>query len=86
MNQSYDAHERKKPEDGLGDGQAAWATIEEKCDAVSNATRQQLHDEVAKSKLRQGQDPGGFLYIMARQREDVFAIWARAFLLTVRRP
>ena len=62
-------HEGKKPEDGLGDGQAAWQALEEKYDAVSNATRQELYEELAKTKMKQDQDPDDFLYIMETARD-----------------
>ena len=37
--------------------------------AVSNATRQELYDELAKTKTKQGQDPDDVLYVMKTARE-----------------
>ena len=62
-------HEGKKPEDGLGDGQEAWKALQEKYDVVSNATHQELYDELAKTKMKQGQDRDDFLYIMETARD-----------------
>lgn len=42
---------------------AAWIALEEKYDAVSNAARQELYEELAKTKM-EGQDPDDFLYTM----------------------
>eukprot|EP00904_Undaria_pinnatifida_P013420 jgi/Undpi1/9208/HiC_scaffold_26.g11666.m1 len=48
-------------------GCLAWqnsgASLEKKYDAVRNATRQKLDEELAKTKMKQGQDPDDFLYI-----------------------
>ena len=62
-------HEGKKTEEGLGDGQETWKALEEKYDAVSNAIRQELCDELAKTKMKQGQYPDNFLYIMETARD-----------------
>ena len=42
-------HEGKTPGGDLGDGQEAWEAPEEKYDAASNATRQDLHVELGKA-------------------------------------
>ena len=47
----------------------AWKALEGKHDAVSNATRQELYDELAKTKMKLGQDPDGFMYIMETARD-----------------
>ena len=39
------------PEAGIGDGQQTWKAPVEKYYAVSNATRQEPHDELGKTKL-----------------------------------
>lgn len=43
--------------------QNSGASLEKKYDAVRNATRQKLDEELAKTKMKQGQDPDDFLYI-----------------------
>ena len=43
--------------------------LEEKYDAVSNATRQELYDELAKTKMKQDHDPDDVLYIMETARD-----------------
>ena len=40
-----------------------------KYDAVISATRQELYDELAKTKMKQGQDPDDFLHIMETARD-----------------
>lgn len=61
-------HKGKQPEDGLGDRQAAWIAPEEKYDAVSNAARQELYEELVKTKM-ESQGPDDFLYIMGTTRD-----------------
>ncbi|CAN0372110.1 unnamed protein product, partial [Scytosiphon promiscuus] len=46
-----------------------WKALEEKYDAVSNATRQELYEELTKTKMGQGQDPDTFLYILETARD-----------------
>lgn len=61
--------EGEKPEDGLGDGQAAVNALEETYDAVSNSTCQELCEELAKTKKSRRLP-------VWRQHETVFTIWS----------
>lgn len=45
-------HEGKKSEDRRGDGQAARTALEEKFPAISNATRLELLEELAKTNMK----------------------------------
>ena len=51
-----------------GNGQKAWKALEEKYNACSNATRQELYDSLGNTKLQRGQDPDEFLYHMETAR------------------
>ena len=68
-------HEGKKPEDGLGDGQEAWKAREDKFDAVSNDTRRELYNELAQTKVKEGQDPDDPLYIVETARDRLRDMW-----------
>ena len=54
--------------EGLGNGQKARKALEEKYNACSNATRQELYDSLNNTKLQRGQDPDEFLYRMETAR------------------
>ena len=63
-------HESATLEDCLGDGQETWKALEEKYDAVSNATGMEFDEELRKNKQRKaGQDPDDFVHIMETTRE-----------------
>ncbi|CAN0290502.1 unnamed protein product, partial [Scytosiphon promiscuus] len=58
--------------EGLGNGQKAWKALEEKYNASSNATRQELYDCLNSTKLQMGQDPDEFLYRMETARNRLY--------------
>lgn len=52
----------------LGNGHNAWKTLEEKDNACSNVTRQELHDCLNNTELQRGQEPDEFLRHMEAAR------------------
>lgn len=62
----------RRAEEGLRNGQKAWEAMEDKYDACSNATRQELDDCLHNTKLRRGQDPDEILFIMETTRNRLY--------------
>ena len=60
--------------EGLGNGQKAWKALDEKYNACSNATRQELYDCMNGTKLQGAQDPDEFLYRMETARNRLHVL------------
>lgn len=56
----------------LGKGHNAWKALEEKYNACSNATRQELLDCLNNTKLQRGQEPDEFLHHMEAARNRLY--------------
>ena len=56
--------EGKKPENGAGDGYAAWEALNEKLNYHAKETKKACHEKLVNTKLELGQDPDDFLLIL----------------------
>ncbi|CAN0087585.1 unnamed protein product, partial [Sphacelaria rigidula] len=54
----------KTPQDGIGNGQAAWAALNNKFDGSSKEARREFHDKLHNTTMQSGDDPEDFLFIM----------------------
>ena len=61
--------EGKRPQDGPGHGQQAWAALCEKFDGCSREALRAEHYKMNHTKMTPGQDPDEFLYIMDSRRD-----------------
>ena len=59
----------KTREDGVGNGQAAWNTLEEKYNSHTKEARRAYHEKLHSTKIKSGDDPDDFLYTMDGFRE-----------------
>ena len=62
-------HMGKTREDGVGNGQAAWSALEEKYNSHTKEARKAYHEKLHSTKMKPGDDPNDFLYIMDGFRE-----------------
>ena len=62
-------HIGKTREDGVGNGQAAWSALEEKYNSHTKEARKAYHQKLDSTKIKSGNDPDDFLYIMDGFRE-----------------
>ena len=62
-------HTGKTREDGVGNGQAAWNTLEEKYNSHTKEARRAYHEKLHSTKIKSGDDPDDFLYTMDGFRE-----------------
>ena len=62
-------HMGKTREDGVGNGQAAWNALEEKYNSHTKEARRAYHEKLYSTKMKSGDDPDDFLYIMDGFRE-----------------
>ena len=62
-------HMGKTREDGVGNGQAAWDTLEKKYNSSTKEARRAYHEYLHNAKMKSGDDPYDFLYTMDGYRE-----------------
>ena len=59
----------KTREDGDGNGQAAWSTLEEKYNSNTKEARTAYREKLHSTKMKSGDDPDDFLFTMDGFRE-----------------
>ena len=57
-------HMGKTREDGVGNGQAAWSALEEKCNSHMKEARRAYHEQLNSTKMKSGDDPDDFMFTM----------------------
>ena len=62
-------HMGKTREDGVGNGQAVWNSLEKKYNSNTKEARRAYHKYLHNAKIKSGNDPDGFLYTMDDYRE-----------------
>ena len=61
--------EGKRPEDGTGNGQAAWNALNEKYNSHTKEARRACHEKLVNTKMEPGQDPDDFFFILDKCRD-----------------
>ena len=59
----------KPQEDGVGNGQAAWAALREKYDGNTKEARREFHDKLHNTTMQSGDNPEDFLFVMDGYRD-----------------
>ena len=62
-------HMGKTRENEVGNGQAAWNALEKKYNSNTKEARRAYHEYLHNTKMKSGDDPDDFLYIMGGYRE-----------------